>query len=250
MAERLTPETIALAQECVSKIRGISSCRIATDESGEITEVHVTATTSKPAKLIARDVESCLQAEMGLAVDHRKIGVVVLEGGGDERESPPSREHPPRHDYPSDGPLSEFPIEEYPSRFAFRSVNLFLSHDSVRSEVELLRDGVETFGAARSDNLSVSQMRLVAEATLRAVAETLDENIRLWLSDVLKVQLGTETVVVVKVDLQRDRETKGLAGCSLQTGNTNQTVVFATLDAINRVLGAVKTRSSVEYKIR
>jgi hypothetical protein len=54
----------------------------------------------------------------------------------------------------------------------------------------------------------------------------------------------------VKVDILRNRERKSLAGCSLFSGNTNQTVVFATLDAINRVLGKLSPRKSIEYRIK
>ena len=241
--QRYTPETIVTAEECVSRVQGISSCRITVNEQGEIAEIHVTATTDKSPKLIARDVESCLQAEMQMSVDYKKIGVVVLEGGDD------SPQDPPQTTSLDDEVIAEFPIEEYPARVDFRSINLFLSQDSVRAEVELVRGGVDIFGSSKSENLSVSHMRVVGEATLNAIAELLDENIRLWLSDVLKVQLGAETAVALKVNLQQGRETKGLAGCSLYTGNTNQTVVFATLDAVNRVLGVLKSRDSIDYRI-
>ncbi|MDH3217208.1 MAG: hypothetical protein OEN01_13145, partial [Candidatus Krumholzibacteria bacterium] len=65
VAQRYTPDIIARAEAVVGKIHGVSSCRISTDDAGEISEVHVVATAKKPAKLIARDVETCLMAEMG-----------------------------------------------------------------------------------------------------------------------------------------------------------------------------------------
>lgn len=243
--QRYTPDIIARAEELVSRIQGISSCRISADEVGEITEVHVVSTSKKPPKLVARDVESCLQAELGVSVDYKKIGVVVFEA---EHATGP----PPAHEAPAveDEPIMEFPIEEFPSRFAFQSVNLFISHNSIQAEVELVRDGVETLGSARSDNVGASPFRVVAEATLSAVMELLDESIRLCLADVAEVLLGDETAVVVKVDLLQNRDGQSLAGCSLYSGDTNQTVVFATLAAVNRVLGVLKSKDSIEYKIR
>lgn len=245
-AQRYTPDIIARAEQAVSRIRGISSCRISTSGQGEITEVHVVATARKSPKLIARDVETCLAAEMGIAVDYKKIGVVLLESNtAADRDA---------HDItrPQDGgeTIAEFPVEEFSSRFAFQSVNLFISQDSVQAEVELIRDGVETFGTARSENLNINHLRIVAEATLKAVGELLDDKIRLCLSEVVELALGDDTAVVVKVDLVRHRESKGLAGCALFSGNANQTAVFATLDAINRVLGVLKSSSTVEYKIK
>ena len=62
--QRNTPDIIARAQELIGRITGISSCRISSDCSGRITEVHVVATDAKPAKLVARDVETCLQEEI------------------------------------------------------------------------------------------------------------------------------------------------------------------------------------------
>ena len=204
------------------------------------------ATAKKSPKLIARDVETCLAAEVGITVDYKKIGVVLFESNtAADRDS---------HDITrptGDGEtIAEFPIEEFPSRFSFQSVNLFISQDSVQAEVELVRDGVETFGTARSDNLKVNHLRIVAEATLKAVGELLDDKIRLCLSEVVEITVGDDTAVVVRVDLLRNRESKGLAGCALFAGNANQTAVFATLDAVNRVLGVLKSRSSVEYKIK
>ena len=68
----------------LAEIQGISSCRISTDEVGEITEVHVVATSQKPPNLVARDVEGCLKAMLGIHVDHRKIGVVVFDAVEDD----------------------------------------------------------------------------------------------------------------------------------------------------------------------
>jgi hypothetical protein len=243
--QRFTPELIARAEMLVGRIHGISSCRIQADDAGVITEVHVVATSGKSPKLIARDVETCLQAELGMNVDYKKIGVVVVD------PEPDSGAEAPRQVYPSlDEPVVELAIEEHPSRFEFQSVNVFTSADSVQAEVELVRDGVETFGSAKCDNPGVSRRRVVADATLKAVLDLLDEQVSLCLSDVAETQLGGDRVVVARVELLQGRDNKSLAGCSLNSGNVDQTVVFATLDAINRVVGKLKSKSSIEYKIR
>ena len=242
-AERYTPDIIARAEQLISRVQGISSCRISTDETGEITEVHVVATAQKSPKLVSRDVETLLRAELGIRVDYKKIGVVLVEA--DTTEAPPMIN---AADEPV--PIIELPVEEYPARFAFQSVNLFLSQESIQAEVELVRQNVETFGRSRSDNPATPPMRVVAEATLKAVAELLDENIRLCLADIVEVPVDDGEAIVVKVNLVRNRDTKSLAGCSLYSGNVNQTVVFATLDAVNRVMGKLKTKNSVEYKIK
>jgi hypothetical protein len=243
--QRYPSDVIERAEALVSRIQGISSCRITTDEVGEITEVHVVATSQKPSKLVARDVETCLKAMIGIQVDHRKIGVVVFDS--DEGQTAYSEEG----EKSSEGDeVVEFPIEEFPSRFRFQSVNLFISQESIQAEVELVRDGLEVLGNATSENLNISPIRVVAEATLKAAGELLDESTRFCLAEVHEIRLGETTAVVVKVDVVRHRDVKSLAGCSLFSANINQTAVFATLDAINRVLGKLGVRKSVEYRIK
>ena len=56
--------------------------------------------------------------------------------------------------------------------------------------------------------------------------------------------------MVVRVDVVGARCTKSLAGCALVGGSESQSVVFATLDAVNRVIGKLDFKTSVEYKIQ
>jgi len=55
---------------------------------------------------------------------------------------------------------------------------------------------------------------------------------------------------VVRVDVVDPRGTKQLAGCAILSGDRNQSVVFATLDAVNRVVGKLDFKRSIEYRIR
>jgi hypothetical protein len=247
--QQVNPEGIRRAEALVSRLHGISSCRITTDPGGEVTEVHVVSNGGKAPKLVARDVESLLKAEMGIDLDYRKIGVVSLEA-----PNPPSGAPVPAApaDHAAAVPpgVEEFPVEEYASRFAFHSVNLFMAKGSVKAEVELMRDSVESFGSFESDRTTGEPWSVIAEATLRAVAEFLDEKTRLCLGEVLKVAVGDKHAFVVRVDMTGDRDTKSLAGCSIVSGNENQSVVYATLDAVNRVIGKLDFKSFIEYKIR
>jgi len=234
-SQELTPNEVARAEQLVSRIHGVSSCRITTGEGGEITEVHVISAGRKPAKLVARDVESLLKAELGIDVDHRKIGVVTVDD-----EAAPA---------PADT-VEEFPIEEVPARFAFHSVNLFSDRGGVRAEVELARDNLQAFGTAQSENTTVQPWSVIASATLQAISEFLDDDTRLCLGGVLKVTLADRDAFVVRVDLIEQSGARTLAGCSMVSGNEHQSVVFATLDAVNRVVGKLEFRSSIEYRIK
>ncbi len=242
-AQKITREDVVKAQEAVMRIVGVQSCQIVTNSEDEIVEIHVVATAVKPAKFVARDVESCLKAVMGIDVDYRKIGVVIV--GADPPAAPTQSPQPARDDK-----FEEFPIEEYGGRFCYRSVNLFLSHDGAKAEVELRRESAEAFGSASNQNPHTSPLQLIAEATLKAVSEYLDRDTRLCLGGVRKVTVDDTSAIVVKVELVSSRIHKDLAGCSIISGNENQTVVFAALDAVNRVLGKLEFKQAVEYRIQ
>jgi len=233
---RLTPETRARAETLVNAIRGVTSCRIQIDHEGNIVEVHVVASAGKPPKLVARDVESALKAGLDIDVDYRKIGVVVVDN-----------EAPAPDD---DEAVVEFPILEHTPRFAFVTVSVATSRDGIRAEVELSRDNASSFGASQTDNVTLAPWMAAAEATLRAVSEFLDGSTRLCLSGGQKMPLGGADVIVVRVDVITTRYTKNLVGCALANGNDGQSAVFATLDAVNRVIGKLDFKSSIEYKIQ
>jgi hypothetical protein len=77
--DRPNRDIIERAENLLVRLREVQSCRIYADESGAIAEIHVVAITDRAPKLIARDVETCLKASLGLTVDYRKIGVVVID---------------------------------------------------------------------------------------------------------------------------------------------------------------------------
>jgi hypothetical protein len=79
-------EIVYRAEDLILRLRDVRSSRIITDETGTITEIHVVAASDRSPKMIARDVETALKAELGLQIDYRKIGVVMMDppGGGPE----------------------------------------------------------------------------------------------------------------------------------------------------------------------
>lgn len=250
-SQELTPSAVERAQRLITRIQGISSCRIAVTDGGAVAEVHVVATGGKSPKLVARDVESCLKAELGIDVDHRKIGVVMMQGEEEPEPEvvPAPTATPPLHVASSED-VHEFPIEEIASRFVFHSVNVFSERFGVRAEVELSRDDVDAFGASQSGNTMAEPLGVIAEATLGAIAEFLDDHTRLCLGGVRKTKLGDDDAVVVRIDVLEPRASRSLAGCSIVSGSEHQSVVFATLDAVNRVVGKLEFKSSVEYRIK
>lgn len=227
----LTPDQLERAETRLVRINGVLACRIRTGATGQVEEIQLDAAPDARPDEIAREAGTVMQEEFGITVDVARIHVS------------PGREG-------AASGVEEFPILEYASRFAFNSVNVVSSREGLRAEVELSRESASAFGAASSENIAVPAWSVIAEATLRAVSEFLDDATRLCLIGVVKAPLGDNDAMLVRVDVVSSRCTKSLAGCALVDGNENQSVVFATLDAVNRVTGKLDFKSTIEYKIQ
>ncbi len=72
----------------------------------------------------------------------------------------------------------------------------------------------------------------------------------LAVQDVTRVRMGRRAVVVVAVKLLEQRSERMLTGSCTLEHDLPQTVVFATLSAVNRILGGLPAREPVEYELR
>ena len=99
-------EIVYRAEDLILRLRDVRSSRIITDEKGAISEIHVVASSDRSPKMIARDVETALRAELDLEIDYRKIGVVMMDpvGRGNAEKIDPLPEEMP---FPGaeDGPV-------------------------------------------------------------------------------------------------------------------------------------------------
>ena len=91
---------------------------------------------------------------------------------------------------------------------------------------------------------------LVALATLEAASKFVDPCYSFVLDDIKVVGMGDEEVVVAAVKFFNDRAEKTLTGACVATHDLQQSVVYATLAALNRTLGRLRYREPVEYELR
>ena len=76
--------------------------------------------------------------------------------------------------------------------------------------------------------------RAVANATLRAVEELVDGQVRFELDHLEVSPMGNERTVVVALTLLSARGTERLTGAAAVREDVRQAVIRATLDALNR----------------
>lgn len=270
-------EVIDRAERLILRIRDIQSCRITTDETGSITEVHVVATTDRAPKMVARDVETCLKAELGLEVDYRKIGVVLMEpavrsfpgvidgpyidrsGDGsaedldrmvEERFSEPAEERKTAMEKtPGEDKSFELQFLEADTRVRFRGLSVSVDEGRVDVEVRLFRNGLEVTGCLGSLRKAGPAYETIAGATLHALTELLDERFDLCLSGVEEIELSGRRAIVTAVELVEGRTARSFSGCAFVGRDPNEASVLAVLDAVNRPLGRWKSRKEINYRI-
>ncbi len=147
-----------------------------------------------------------------------------------------------------EAPQLEFLEEDVRVRFV--SLELGVEEDTIRAEVVLRKGSVEWVGRREDVRTSQPPFRLVAEATLNAAMELLDEKFKLCLSDMREVEISGQRALMGIVDVIRGRSVTQLIGCVLFGREPSEAAVLAVLDALNRPMGRWKSRKEVHYLIK
>lgn len=203
---------ISQLQEKISRIDGVEAARVVA-QNGLIDEVHVLARNAKPPKQIVRDVQSLGQALYGLDIDRRIVSVVQL----------------------ADSVLASG------SRPALADVSE--SIDGNRNEVTVTLKWKERLlvGQARGAAASATRWRLVAEATLEAVRQSLHSDIGLGISSMDLPVLGSRKLAIAQVVIVTNADERLLIGSAYVEDDESRAVVRSVLDALNRLLPDLKT---------
>jgi hypothetical protein len=209
-------------------------------EGGEVREIHVISGSRKPAKLIVKDVVGLMWTRYNRRIDHRVVGVV--------RVRPRSNGQPGAE--PEAAPEAPAPVGEEARRIRFGSVNLYMDGARAQAQVELRWKGVLRMGSASGWCSREGAHRLVAAATLAALQEFLDDDVALGVEAIEVVRVSGHEVAIVGLALLTHRQEKILTGCCTVGRDLPQAVVLATLSALNRVIGGLKTREPIEYVLR
>lgn len=234
------------AQKLLLSLRDIVGADIAVSEDQKtLAEINILAEGHRPPKQIVRDVRSALRAEYQVDVDYRKISIAQRRESGKEagRGSDSG---------PTVLTLPAVHVEEEPtaSRLCFEGVGVEIEQTSCSVRVELSLGKREAVGEASGNPAGPQVSRLVSEATLEAVTKFLEPGYSLVLTELKTIVLGGEEIALVSVKFFKERAEKTLIGSCVVDHSLQQSVVYATLDALNRILGRLRYREPVEYEIR
>ncbi|MEZ4424333.1 MAG: hypothetical protein R3E98_13055 [Gemmatimonadota bacterium] len=245
------------AESLLETLNGVLSARVVARPGGPVEEVHLLTTDEIQPKQTVRNVESALQAQFGLSIDHRKISVaqttrreikvvpgepaVRRERGFPEPARPPLRETEALRPQPAAPAL---PDEE-----GLEKRILFVGHsvESLRSQRLRMRVALEWLdrryvGEAAGADVPRSRIEGFANATLRALEQILSssvspeeaESLALSLEGVKVVEAFDRDFVLVAVNALFDRKILVLTGAGSVQDSPERAVILATLQATDR----------------
>ena len=211
--------TVRDIETALTEVGEINAARVVVTPEGTIAEIHVIALPTKPPKQLVRDIESTLMARFGIPVDHKKISIALL--GQQATAATQSRAES--------------------ARPRILSVSASTSGVLASVAVKLEIGGAEYTGNASGPASQTGRERLVAQATLDAISQYSSASLAFALEDVAIVPLGRERVAVSCISLVSGFGEQSLSGSALVRQNDNDSIVRATLDAINRRMGFLTT---------
>lgn len=203
---------ISALQEKIGRIDGVEAARVVAG-NGHIDEIHVLARRNKPPKQLVRDVQSLGHALFGLDIDRRIVSVVQLADSDLNSGTRPA------------------------------IVDVAESIDGSRSEVTVTLKWKERLlvGQAAGAAATATRWRLVAEATLEAVRQSIHHDIGLGVSSMDLTTLGSRRLAIAQVVMVTDASERMLIGSAYVDSDESRAVVRSVLDALNRFLPDLKT---------
>jgi len=211
MSEMCSP--IQEWEQAIKQIKSVIAARIKVNSQGEIEEIHILAGSGRMPKQIVRDVESILIAQFDLQIDHKIISVAQVEDDED----------------------GTFAIVDS-IRPKLVRVTLRTVSGMAEVKVELLTGDKLIEGIAQGPSSAHNKLRLFVEATLKALFPLTLDKFLFVTEDVGITQLAKQQIALVSITLITSAGEQSLTGCALVRNDDRESVVKATLDAVNRKL--------------
>ena len=202
----------------------VQSCKVEIDKDRTISAIHVVSMSTRPAKQLVRDIESLLQADFGIGIDHRKISIARITGKPDIA-----------------GPKAPRP--------KLKSITFSMVGGKGQCKVVLARDDFEVCGESAGVAVGGGGLRLVASAAFRAVEMLTGKEVEFELLDVVRMRIANRETVIVLANYVSDGRVMSLAGCVQFDDNEQQATVHAALDACNRIVELLPPAEHTEYEI-
>ncbi len=208
--------------EALRGVPGVSDADVSPDADGGLGTLRLDLEPGADEAEVAGTVGRLLRDEFGLGVDPE--GVQIVEDavtGGPTGETGPSAAAVP---------------SQRAARPSINRMHLVSSGLDVTATVTLSSGDQVEVGEARGAASQTGVHRAVATATLRAVEQLVDNQVRFELDHLEISPMGSERTVLVSLTLLTARGSERLTGAAGVREDVRQAVIRATLDALNRRL--------------
>jgi len=193
----------------LGRVPGVLAARLVPGFERRVDELHVVTTPDRGPKGTVRDAQTVLMARFGIPLDHRVISVVQL----DERQ-----------------------VLASAARVVIDEVGIVRSGTGVVAEVVLARDEEHARATADGAATTGGRDRAVASATIAAVQQLLEIDLRMELRGVELVQTGGHEIALSVLELRDPRGQDLLCGTAIVRDSAPDAVARSVLDALNRTL--------------
>ena len=250
-------------------MRGVAGCRVVTDASGNLTELHVVSTGQRPPKFLVRDIQTVLLVRLNYSIPHRRISVALLRDAGRVEEAamqqtpgPPAAGPAPaqatgteaaagaqagaaaRAGPPAQPARPEQPGEQ-PAVLQLERVTLRYEGSQVRAEVELTSLGQPRWASLAGPDEGMAAALLGARTVLAALAgDPAWEGVYLQWVDLAGVSAAPVVVVSVARTVAASAEggptTWECVAARPERGNVTLAAAAATAEALVKLLSLAR----------
>ena len=196
-------------------VPGVRGADVEPDEGGGLGLLRLDLEPGVDEAQVATVVGRLLRERFGLGVDADRVQVV---------------------EEAVQGPLAGVPHQRSAARPSISRMHLVSSGLDVTASVTLSSGDRSALGEARGAASQTGVHRAVAGATLRAVEQLMDDQVRFELDHLEVTPMAGERTVVVALTMLSARGTEQLTGAAAVREDVRQAVIRATLDALNRRL--------------
>jgi len=191
----------------INKIPDIISSKIIIDDRGIISEIHILASSGRGTKQISRDIQSTLIAKYNLRIDYKKISIAQIS--------------------------SQQEVESE-CRFSIGSIGYAIVDNIVEIRVVLKKGEQEIESIASGINSRTNIQRLVVQATLECVHNIIGCNNVFIFEDIKRVSLTNQEAFLIAITYISKYGEELLIGSAILRKDDYESIVKATLDAVNR----------------
>ena len=195
-------------ESILNSIPGVLSSKVVAQDDN-IEEMHIMATTERNPKQISRDIQSIMFANFNIDIDHKKISIAQIHHASTKKSE---------------------------RRIEVEEININVNGSHLKVGIKLQQDGITYSAEDIGLNTTTNSYRVIANTTLKALQQIIKGNCIFTTEDVEKITIGKKEVMVAAISVVSYHHEEMLVGTAVVKGDFKETIVRATLDAINRRL--------------